>query len=223
MEKLLLIDDEKDLLETFAAYFTLKGYQVLTAANAQSARNQLTQGPDLIILDVAMPEEDGFAFCREIRERTQVPIIFLSAKIDEDSKLIGLSVGGDDYLTKPVSLKELEMRVKAHLRREARQKQSPQMSYFGDLIIDYSSQRVNYGQLLMPFTKTEFAILELLTQNPQQVFAKETIYDRLWGFDKEGDPGIISEHIRRIRGKLAKVSPAEWIQTVWGVGYKWIG
>lgn len=223
METLLIIDDEKDLLETYGDYFTLKGYRVFTAANTKTARAQLEQKPDLILLDVAMPEEDGFAFCEEIRETTQVPILFLSAKIDEESKLEGLQVGGDDYLTKPVSLKELEMRVKAHLRREARQKQPSLVTKFGELVLDYASQKVTYQGVLVPFTKTEFAILQLLTKNPQQVFTKEGIYDHLWGFDKDGDPGITSEHIRRIRGKLAKAGAKDEIETVWGVGYKWIG
>lgn len=223
MKKLLIIDDELDLLETFSDYFSLKGYLTYTATNTEQARQLLKQGPDLIILDVAMPEEDGFSFCQKIRQTVAVPIIFLSAKIDEDSKLAGLLAGGDDYLTKPVSLKELEMRVAAHLRREYRRLYAGQQAYFGDLMIDYDRQEVSYLETLVSFTKTEFSILTLLSKNPQKVFDKEAIYDHLWGFDKAGDPTIISEHIRRIRAKLTQGTGHELIKTVWGVGYKWIG
>lgn len=223
MKSILIIDDEKDILETFSDYFSLKGYLTYTAVNTQQAREKLTNNPDIIILDVAMPDEDGFTFCQQIRQSVSVPIIFLSAKIDEESKLKGLMAGGDDYLTKPVSLKELETRVAAHLRREQRRTKASDKAYFGDLIINYDSQVATYLQSDIPLTKTEFTILAILSKSPQIVFTKEHLYEQLWGWDKMGDPKIISEHIRRIRTKISKATGSEFIQTVWGVGYKWIG
>lgn len=223
MKRILIIDDEKDILETFSDYFSLKGYLTYTAANTQQARDKLTHNPDIIILDVAMPDEDGFTFCQQIRQSVTVPIIFLSAKIDEGSKLKGLMAGGDDYLTKPVSLKELETRVAAHLRREQRRMATSDKAYFGDLIINYDSQEVSYLNTEISMTKTEFSILAMLSKSPQIVFTKEHLYEQLWGWDKMGDPKIISEHVRRIRTKLSQATGSEFIQTVWGVGYKWIG
>lgn len=223
MKKLLIVDDEKDLLETYYDYFCLKGYLTYIADSVEQALVQLEKNIDLIILDVSMPNQDGFSLCKQIRDTVSVPIIFLSARVDEASKLEGLMVGGDDYLTKPIGLKELEMRVIAHLRREERRKQSQKQLFFGQLKINYESQEVMYREEKLTFTKTEFLILELLTQHAQQVFSKEAIYNYLWDFDKVGDSNIIAEHIRRIRTKIRKATNQEMIETVWGVGYKWIG
>lgn len=223
MKKILIIDDEKDLLETLKDYFQLLGYLVYTAENGKDGLKKLNFEPNLIILDVSMPEMDGFSFCKEIRNHINVPIIFLSAKTDENSKIEGLAVGGDDYLIKPVSLKELAYRVEAHLRREERKAVSSKVSFFGNVAIHYRDKKVYVNNQLLHFTKTEFSIIELLSKNPSTIFSKDDIYDYLWSYDKDGDSSIITEHIRRIRKKFLNVTQQQLIHTVWGQGYQWIG
>jgi DNA-binding response OmpR family regulator len=196
---------------------------VYTATNAADGLTLLAELPDLIILDVAMPEVDGITFCKEIRQQVACPVIFLSAKVDEASRLEGLMAGGDDYLLKPVSLPELGMRVKAHLRREDRQKSKKKIAYFGDIKICYDEKKVVISGQEVNLTKTEYLIIAYLSLHKGKVYSKEQIYEYLWDIDKDGDAVIITEHIRRIRTKLKKVTSHETIQTVWGLGYKWIG
>ncbi|MGL9729355.1 response regulator transcription factor [Enterococcus sp. DIV0756] len=223
MKKILIIDDERDLLETFKDYFQLMNYLVYTAENGYEGLKQLTHQPDIIILDVNMPEMDGFELCAAIREQISCPIVFLSAKEDEESRIQGLTIGGDDYLVKPVSLKELGLRIEAHLRRETRKQISRKITYFDALMIDYDQKLLAYQKQEIYLTKVEFAIVELLSKHPGRAFSKEEIYQHLWDWDKLGDAAIITEHVRRIRKKLADYSTVAFIQTVWGVGYKWIG
>jgi Response regulators consisting of a CheY-like receiver domain and a winged-helix DNA-binding domain len=223
MKKILIIDDERDLLETFKDYFQLMNYLVYTAENGYEGLKQLTHQPDIIILDVNMPEMDGFELCAAIREQISCPIVFLSAKEDEESRIQGLTIGGDDYLVKPVSLKELGLRIEAHLRRETRKQISRKIIYFDALMIDYDQKLLAYQKQEIYLTKVEFAIVELLSKHPGRAFSKEEIYQHLWDWDKLGDAAIITEHVRRIRKKLADYSTVAFIQTVWGVGYKWIG
>lgn len=222
-KKLLIIDDEKDLLETLKMYFELSDYHVFTAKNGVEGLQLLNKKPDLILLDVNMPEMDGISFCQEIREVVHVPIIFLSAKIDQTSRMEGLIAGGDDYLLKPFNLEELALRIEVHLRRENRVKKEESITYFGDLGFFYQRKEVRCKGELIPLTKTEFEIAAYLSLRKGKVYSKEQIYDHLWGFDKEGNSEIITEHIRRVRAKLKKVCKMEVIQTVWGMGYKWIG
>ena len=223
MKKILIIDDERDLLETFKDYFQLMNYLVYTAENGYEGLKQLTHQPDIIILDVNMPEMDGFELCAAIREQISCPIVFLSAKEDEESRIQSLTIGGDDYLVKPVSLKELGLRIEAHLRRETRKQISRKITYFDALMIDYDQKLLAYQKQEIYLTKVEFAIVELLSKHPGRAFSKEEIYQHLWDWDKLGDAAIITEHVRRIRKKLADYSTVAFIQTVWGVGYKWIG
>lgn len=223
MKKILIIDDERDLLETFTDYFQLMGYLVYTADNGLAGLKQLKHQPDIIILDVNMPEMDGFELCAAIREQIACPIVFLSAKEDEESRLEGLRIGGDDYLVKPVSLKELALRIEAHLRRETRKQATRKIAYFEELMIDYDQKNLQFRNQEIHLTKAEFAIVELLSKHPGRAFSKDEIYQHLWDWDKLGDAAIITEHVRRIRKKIADYSSVDFIQTVWGVGYKWIG
>ena len=132
-------------------------------------------------------------------------------------------VGGDDYILKPFSIEELNARVKAHLRREERKTAKEKVKFLKEIVINYSDRKAFYRDNEINFTKTEFDILEILSMNSGQIFSKENIYEKLWGFDKDGDSSIITEHIRRIRKKLSKYTDDTIIETVWGVGYKWIG
>jgi DNA-binding response OmpR family regulator len=179
--------------------------------------------PDIILLDINMPGMDGLEVCQRIRMHVNCPILFLTAKVSEQDKINGLMIGGDDYIIKPFSIDELGARVKAHLRREARSNIKEKIKFTQELTINYSERSVYYKDEEVALTKTEFDILELLSMNKGQVFDKERIYEKLWGYDSEGDSAIVTEHIRRIRLKLSKYTEKPLIETVWGVGYKWIG
>ena len=219
--KLLIVDDEPDIVAMLASFFTGKGYEVLTAQNGREALRRAEQSPDLILLDVAMPEMDGLAVCQAIRDHLACPILFLTARIEDADKVRGFSAGGDDYILKPFSLIELEARVQAHLRREVRHQSQARVRFAGELAIDYGEQRLFFGKEEIPLTKKEFDIVELLSQNPGQVFDKERIYEKIWGYDSEGSSGVVAEHIRRIRAKLAVHSDRAYLETVWGCGYRW--
>ena len=219
--KLLIVDDEPDIVAMLASFFTGKGYQVLTAQSGREALLRAEQSPDLILLDVSMPDLDGLAVCQAIRDHISCPILFLTARIEDTDKVRGFSAGGDDYILKPFSLVELEARVQAHLRREARHQSQARVRFAGELAIDYLERRLFFGQEEIPLTKKEFDIVELLSQNPGQVFDKERIYEKIWGYDSEGSSGVVAEHIRRIRAKLAVHSDRVYLETVWGCGYKW--
>ena len=164
--KLLIVDDEPDIVAMLASFFTGKGYQVLTAQSGREALLRAEQSPDLILLDVSMPDLDGLAVCQAIRDHISCPILFLTARIEDTDKVRGFSAGGDDYILKPFSLVELEARVQAHLRREARHQSQARVRFAGELAIDYGEQRLFFGKEEIPLTKKEFDIVELLSQNP---------------------------------------------------------
>ncbi|CAM4388010.1 MAG: response regulator transcription factor [Paenibacillus macerans] len=222
-QTLLIVDDEADIVALLKDYFELGGYSVLTAGNGYEALQQMEKSPDLVLLDINMPEMDGLAVCAKIRRFAAYPILFLTAKAEDADKIIGFRTGGDDYIVKPFSIEELGARVAAHLRREERSHSRSKAKFAGDLVIDYGERAVFYRNEPVPLAKKEFEIIAFLSQNAGQVFDKERIYERLWGFDSEGDNAVVAEHIRRIRAKLASAECPNCIETVWGVGYKWIG
>ena len=168
-----------------------------------------------------MPEMDGLELCRLIRSHISCPIIFLTARVTEQDVIKGLSVGGDDYITKPFSMDELLARISAHLRREERKSAASNLRFDEELIIDYNSHTVFYGETLLEFSNKEFEIIRLLSQNAGMVYDRETIYEKLWGYDGEGDSIVVKEHIRKIRNKLSAYTDKNYIETVWGVGYRW--
>lgn len=219
--RILIVDDEPDIVAMLDSFFTGKGYETLTAQSGREALKRAEQSPDLMLLDVNMPEIDGLAVCRAVRDRLCCPILFLTARIEDADKVRGFSAGGDDYILKPFSLVELEARVRAHLRREARHRSEARVRFAGELAIDFSERRVFFGGEEIFLTKKEFDIVELLSQNPGQVFDKERIYERVWGYDSEGSSGVVAEHIRRIRAKLAAHTDRAYLETVWGCGYRW--
>lgn len=203
-------------------YFEINDYKVLTSYDGEDAIDKLKFNPDLIILDINMPKINGLELCKKIRGYINVPIVFLTARVSESDRVKGFMVGGDDYIIKPFSLEELGARVYAHIRRENRRTNQSNIKFQGDLVINYSARTVNLEEEVY-LTKTEFDILELLSMNSGQIFSKEGIYDSIWGFDGVGDSSVVAEHIRRIRDKLRKQSNYEFINTVWGAGYKWNG
>lgn len=221
--QILIIDDEMDIIKLLQDYFEMNGYKVLTALSGIEALQKAANRPDIILLDINMPEIDGLEVCMRIRDFVSCPIIFLTARVEDADKINGFRVGGDDYIVKPFSIDELGARVAAHLRRERRRSVKTQTRFSEDLVIDYSGRMVYYKDRPLSFAKKEFGIIELLSMNSGQVFDKEQIYERVWGWEHEGDSAVVSEHIRRIRTKLAEVSSHAYILTVWGVGYKWVG
>ncbi|CCQ97698.1 Transcriptional regulatory protein SpaR [[Clostridium] ultunense Esp] len=227
MSRILLIDDEEDLVHLLKDSLEGKGHQVFTAYDGETGvKKAREQRPDLIILDIMMPGMDGYEVCRKIRDEVLCPILFLSAKQSEADKLRGLALGGDDFLIKPFSLKELMARIEAHLRREMRaiflnQSHQRVWIHIGKLSVDLKSRRAKIDGKDLPLTRREFDILELLLMHPGQVFSREQIYEKVWGFDAEGDSSTITEHMKNIRAKIAEFDPdTEYISTVWGIGYR---
>lgn len=225
--RILVVDDERDMVEMVREALTDDGHTVDMAENGAQALAKAALQPDLIILDVMMPGQDGFDVCQTLRSVVACPIVFLSARDREADRIQGLVVGGDDYLVKPFGIKELRARVHAHLRREDRARRASEQSSalrFGDLVMDIPGRAVRYRQEPVACTRREFDIVELLALHPGRVFTKEQIYDKVWGFEAEGDASTVAEHIKKIRAKLATAhADRQYIATLWGVGYKWNG
>ena len=219
---LLIIDDEKDMGAMLKQYFELKDYDVILATVGKSGIERAGRQPDLILLDINMPKTDGLSLCRSIRNHVVCPILFLTARITEQDKINGLRIGGDDYITKPFSLMELTARVEAHLRRDSRSHTEPDIVSSKGLLINLSERTVFFNGQEAGLSKREFDIVEFLIANANQVFDKERIYEAVWGYDALGDSNVVKEHIRKIRAKLYKIAGTEYIETVWGIGYKWI-
>lgn len=220
--RILIVDDEEDVVNLLKDYFEMNNYSILTAKNGIEAMKQAEKQPDLILLDINMPDFDGFEVCKRIRNFVSCPILFLTAKVQDTDKINGFAVGGDDYVVKPFSLEELGARVAAHLRRDQRQMNKDKANFMGELIINYTTKEVFFRKEKINFTKKEFEIIEFLSMNSGQIFDKERIYESLWGWDSEGDSSVIAEHIRRIRTKLLAHGTKTHIETVWGVGYRWV-
>lgn len=221
--RILIADDEPGIVQLLKDFFEMQNYEIVCATNGIEVLEKLKNQPDIMLLDVNMPGLDGFEVCKRIRNHVSCPILFLTAKIEEQDRINGLNLGGDDYIIKPFSIDELGARVEAHLRRELRKSQSSQVYVSGRFAIHYSGRCVYYDTHLLNFTKTEFNIIELLSMNPGQVFSKDQVYEHVRGMDGTGDSNIVTEHIRRIRTKTAAFTDKIYIETVWGVGYKWIG
>lgn len=221
--RLLIVDDDISILEMLYDLFNDEGYLVYRAQNSEEAMKLLNIQPDLIILDVMMPGTNGFDLCKEIRDSVRCPILFLTAKVTENELIEGLASGGDDYITKPFSIRELRARVSAHLRRHERiPDKSMNFLVFKDFKINLKNREARFKNELIPLTRREFDILELLTLNPNQVFSKDQIYDKIWGLEAEGDAQTVAEHIKKIRAKCLRINKEfNYLQTVWGVGYKW--
>lgn len=221
-KKLLIVDDEQDMTDMLKWYFEIGGYCVMVAENGIQAIEKAGKQPDLILLDINMPDIDGIEVCSRIRDFVSCPILFLTARIEDKDKLKGFAVGGDDYIVKPFSIDELGARVEAHLRREERRAgNSVRTKFDEDLIIDYSAQEVFFKGQRIPFLNREFAIIELLSTYPGQLFSKERIFESIWDVDSNADVGVITEHVSKIRAKFAEAGCKPYIQTVWGSGYKW--
>lgn len=189
-----------------------------TIENSKAVLEQKLEWYQMIILDVMMPGMDGFSLCRELRDRVDCPILFLTAKSEESDLMKGLGAGGDDYITKPFGIGELRARVAAHLRREKRERKH--FLEAGEVRFQIQAKKMFYQETEIPMTKSEYAICEYLAVNSGQVFSKERIYEAVYGYDGESDVSTITEHVKNIRAKCKKYG-LEPIETVWGIGYRW--
>ena len=219
---LLIIEDDINLNEGLFYAFENDGFNVFKAYTKQEGLNIFnSKNIDFIILDCNLPDGDGFDVCQIIREKSDIPIIMLTARDSEIDEVKGLEIGLDDYITKPFSMDELFARVQAHLRREKRSSHKSRGHFTRELIIDYSQRTVIIKNKKIDFSNKEFEIIKLLSMNAGQIFDREKIYEVVWGFEANGDSAVIKEHIRKIRMKLARYSENEYLETVWGVGYRW--
>lgn len=218
MGKLLVVDDDPDMLILVRKALVRDGHQVDVEREPSGLSPERCRMYDLLLLDVMMPGEDGFVFLGRIRQEVDCPILFLTARTEEEALVKGLGLGADDYIKKPFGIGELRARINAHLRRETRRPVHAVSR--GGVRFDMQARTAMAGEQRLFFTRGEYAICEYLALHAGQVFTKEQIYETVFGFDAEGDPSAIAEHIKNIRAKLkrAGVSP---IETVWGVGYKW--
>jgi len=221
--KILIVDDEKGVVDMLRNYFEMHTYQIYTAYNGTDALKQIANNPDLVLLDINMPDMDGMTVCEKIRSYISCPILFLTARIETADKIKGFQAGADDYIVKPFDIDELGARVAAHLRRESRKQEQTVFRFFSDMTIDYSKRKVVVRETVIPLTRREFDIVELLSINAGQVFDRERIYEIVWGLESDGNSDTVMEHIRKIRRKFSAVSLQSYIETVWGVGYKWNG
>ena len=220
--KILVVDDEDLLVKGIRFNLQNDGYEVITGSNGLEAIEcTKSEKPDLIILDVMMPEMDGLTACAKIREFSNVPIILLTAKTADMDKLMGFEHGADDYLTKPFNILELKARIKALLRRStSREKEDTQNLTIGPITLDLNARNAYRDGVLAELTAKEFDVIEFLMRNPNRVYAREALLDTIWAYEYRSDIRTVDVHIRRLREKLEK-NPAEpqYIMTKWGVGY----
>ena len=225
MATVLIVDDEEDIRELVGIYLKNEGYNICKAVNGQEALQCLSDMQiDLAILDVMMADMDGIALCMEIRKKSNIPIIMLSAKDQDMDKVIGLSAGADDYLAKPFNPVELVARVKAQLRRfnDFNERKPSSILEYMELSMNLETHRVFLNLKEVQLTPKEFAILELLWKNKGNVFTTEHIYDSLWSEEEAYDiNNVVMVHIRNLRSKIEPdIKNPQYIKTVWGVGYK---
>lgn len=228
-EKILVIDDEQGLLEVVSAYLNKEGYNVFTVDNGSEALHMYDElNPDFVILDLMLPDVSGENICKIIRDKSDVPILMLTAKSMEEDKINGLSLGADDYLTKPFSPRELVMRVKAILRRTSRNSSNINNNIISfnnkDLLLDKDEHIVKKSGEILNITPNEYEILLLFARNPNKVFTRAQIIDVALGYEFIGYDRTIDAHIKNLRKKIEDdIKNPEYILTVYGVGYKFKG
>lgn len=231
--KILLVEDDRTLLDVLKYNLTKEGFIVTFAADGVQAINMArTEKPDLIVLDIMLPRLDGFKVCHILRKEMSVPIIMLTAKASETDKVVGLELGADDYITKPFSMREFLARVKAVLRRTETIKQgtsafgetTPSVIKAGDLEVDLIRHKVSRGSTVIELSPKEFDLLAFMAKNKEQVFSRDQLLEKVWGYDYAGDTRTVDVHIRWLRQKIeADAAHPKHLLTVRGVGYKFEG
>lgn len=217
---ILLVDDEEKMRELIKIAFKKENFDTYEATDGKMALNMFKNKKfDIVILDIMLPEIDGWTVCREIRRISNVPIILLTARGEEFDKLFGFDLGADDYLVKPFSPKELIARVKALLRRvESRNNDVASNLLIGDLIINRLSREIRMNDIPIVLTNKEYELMLFLATNPKIVFTREQLLLKVWGYEQYGDPRTVDTHIKKLREKLGPCN--NYINTIWGVGYK---
>ncbi len=224
MAKVLVVDDESSIVNIISYNLKKEGYEVITAEDGEEGLElALSEKPDLILLDIMMPKMDGYEVCRKVREKSNVPIIMLTARADEVDKVIGLEMGADDYVTKPFGNRELIARVKAHLRRSTAKDvpvEDGNVQVFGDITIDFDRYEVTKRGEVINLTMREFELLTFLATQKTQIFNRETLLEKVWGYEYFGDVRAVDVTIRRLREKIEDdPSKPRFIITKRGVGY----
>jgi two-component system OmpR family response regulator len=231
--KVLLVEDDRTLLDVLKYNLTKEGHDVITACDGVEALNVARdKKPDLIVLDVMLPKLDGFEVCRILRREMTVPILMLTAKAGETDKVVGLELGADDYMTKPFSMREFLARIRAMLRRaemtriaaSSAQETAPSIIKTGGLEIDFARHKVSQSGTTIDLSPKEFDLLAFLVKNREQVFSRDQLLEKVWGYDYAGDTRTVDVHVRWLRQKI-EANPANPLHllTVRGIGYKFEG
>ena len=223
MTAVLVVDDEPIVLDVLTRYLERDGHRVVTAATGDEARTKIeTEDVDLVLLDIMLPgKTNGLALCRWIRSTSELPVILVTARSDEADRIVGLELGADDYVTKPFSPRELATRVKAVLRRVRPTASPPTSLVVGQLIIDAATHDVLCDGRRLRLTAKEFDLLWFLASNPNRVFSRDQLMQRVWGYSSALETGTVTVHMRRLRAKVEEdASRPRLLETVWGVGYR---
>ncbi|MFD3270388.1 response regulator transcription factor [Paenibacillus dendritiformis] len=226
---LLLVEDDKEIARIVQDHLRRQGYKITwSSTGAEGWEDFHTGSFDLILVDLMLPEMDGFTLCRNIRLTSNVPLLIISARQEDESKVRGLELGADDYITKPFSLSELSARISSHLRRFRRyssEEELPRLKkYEGGLVIDEDRQLVTLEEEPISLTAKEWALLQLLAQHPQRAFSKKELYEQVWHQVNIEGNNTVSVHVKSLRTKLGEdIREPRYIQTVWGTGYRFIG
>ena len=223
-DKIVICDDDKDIVRALEIYLSNRDYELLSAYTGREALDYVKKGDiSLVLLDIMMPEMDGITALRAIREKSNVPVILITAKSEDADKVLGLDIGADDYITKPFNILEVKARIKAIMRRarsEHEEKEKAKTIEAGDLKLDCESRRVFIAGKEINLTAKEFDVLELLVFNPNKVYSRENLLNIVWGYEYPGDVRTVDVHIRRLREKIeANPSEPKYVHTKWGVGY----
>lgn len=222
MKKIFVVDDEQSIRDLIKIYLEKENYCVVLFESGKTVLEEFKRlSPDLLVLDIMMPDIDGLELCREVRKISQVPIVFVSARDEEFDRILGLELGGDDYLSKPFSPRELVVRIKNIFKRMEKtsliQEQSEPIS---DVVIHYDRRMVTRSKLELKLTTKEYELLEFLIKNKGIPFNREQLVEKIWGYDYIGESRIIDDLVKRIRKKLDEMESQLEIKTVWGYGYK---
>ncbi len=220
--KILIVDDDKNICELLRLYMEKEEYEVVLSHNGEDAVNKFNQSnPDLVLLDIMLPGQDGWQVCREIRKKSDAPIIMITAKGETFDKVLGLELGADDYVVKPFDAKEVVARVKAVLRRMGKSSHEDvkEVSY-DKLVVNMTKYELKVNGKVVDTPPKELELLFHLASNPNKVFTRDQLLDEVWGFEYYGDSRTIDVHVKRLREKLEGVSDKWYLKTVWGVGYK---
>ena len=224
MSRILIIEDDENILQLERDYLEANDFEVDTANNGEDGlKKALSNQYSLVLLDIMLPKMDGFEVCKKIRGTKDIPILLVSAKKDDSAKINGLGFGADDYIVKPFSPSELVARVKAHINRYQRLTNTtePNLVIYGDFKLNKDTGEVFLKDKEIVLTKKEFEVLYLLVTNPETIFSKNELFQRVWGYDSLGDTSTLTVHINRLRDKLKAAQPdIDYIKTIWGRGYR---